>query len=77
MGLDTLSGQMTKRNDVTVKVDVEAVRIAKIAASYKDMSLAEYISTLIMTHAPGDIDEGHSQLPKAVSKQKPESRKGQ
>jgi hypothetical protein len=53
---------MAKRNDTTVKVDAEAVRIAKIAASFKDMSLAEYVSSLIVEHAPRDIDEGHSRL---------------
>lgn len=64
MATQTLEHPMAKRNDVTVKVDTEAVRIAKIAASFKDVSLAEYISTLILTHAPGDIDRGHSELSK-------------
>jgi hypothetical protein len=62
MSASTLERPMAKRNDTTVKVDTEAVRIAKIAASFKDMSLAEYISELIMEHAPHDINEGHSKL---------------
>lgn len=63
MSTGTLERTMTtKRNDVTVKVDAEAVRIAKIAASFKDMTLAEYVSALILEHAPADIDAGHSEL---------------
>jgi hypothetical protein len=68
MPLITVERDMAKRNDVTVKVDAEAVRIAKIAASFKDMTLAEYISALVMEHAPRDIDQGHTELTKGTKK---------
>lgn len=58
----TMDRPMSKRNDTTVKVDVEAVKLAKLAAEFKEMSLAEYVSHLIVTYAPGDIDEGYAKL---------------
>lgn len=70
MTTKVLERPMAKRNDVTVKVDTEAVRIAKIAASFKNVTLAEYISTLIMTHSPRDIDQGHSELSRGGGKAK-------
>jgi hypothetical protein len=33
-----------KRDDVAVKIDREVVRLAKAVASYRDLSLAEFIS---------------------------------
>ncbi len=70
MATKVLDHPMAKRNDVTVKVDTEAVRVAKIAASFKNITLAEYISSLIMAHAPHDIDQGHSELSRGVVKPK-------
>ena len=40
----TLECPMAKRNDVPVKVDADVIRTAKIAAAYKGLSLAEYLS---------------------------------
>ncbi len=33
-----------KRDDVTVKLDAELVRIAKVVAAYRDITIAEYLS---------------------------------
>jgi ribosomal protein L12E/L44/L45/RPP1/RPP2 len=46
---------MAKRKDVSVKVDPEAVRIAKIVAAYRDQSLAEYLSAIVMERAVKDL----------------------
>lgn len=35
---------MSKRSDVTVKIDGELARMAKIVAAYKDVTLAEYLT---------------------------------
>jgi predicted HicB family RNase H-like nuclease len=37
----------TGRNDVTVRVDAEVIRSAKIVASYESKSLAEYLSDVL------------------------------
>ncbi len=54
---------MTKRNDVPVKVDAEVIRIAKIAAAYKDMSLAEYISERLRPLVAEDVEREHAKQP--------------
>jgi hypothetical protein len=53
----------TKRNDVPVKIDADVVRVAKIAAAYKDMSLAEYISERLRPLVAEDVDREHSKRP--------------
>jgi hypothetical protein len=58
----------TKRNDVPVKIDAEVVHVAKIAAAYKDMSLAEYISERLRPLVAEDVDREHSKRPHQVSK---------
>jgi hypothetical protein len=58
---------MTKRNDVPVKIDAEVVRVAKIAAAYKDMSLAEYISERLRPLVAEDIDREHEKRPHRVA----------
>ena len=55
--------QMAKRNDVPVKIDAEVVRVAKIAAAYKDMSLAEYISERLRPLAAEDVEQEHAKRP--------------
>lgn len=48
---------MAKRNDASVKIDVEAIAIAKIAAGIKGMHLVEYLSELVKEHATREVDE--------------------
>lgn len=38
---------MAKRNDVTVKLDAEVVRDAKLVAVYRDTSVAELLSEIL------------------------------
>jgi hypothetical protein len=61
--LAVAGGPMTKRNDVPVKVDAEVIRIAKIAAAYKDMSLAEYISERLRPLVAEDVEREHAKQP--------------
>ena len=35
---------VAKRNDVSVKIDAEVYRLVKLVATWKDMSVAEYLS---------------------------------
>jgi T5orf172 domain len=46
----------------TVKVDEEVIRKARIAASYKGVTLAEYLSEALRPIVDRDIEEGHAQL---------------
>ena len=52
---------MTKRNDVSVKMDATVVEDCRIAAAFRGVSLAEYISETMREAAQRDIDEGYSQ----------------
>jgi hypothetical protein len=61
---------MTKRNDVPVKLDAEVVRVAKIAAAYKDMSLAEYLSERLRPLVSQDVEQEHAKKPHMMSKGK-------
>jgi hypothetical protein len=61
MDAPTLDRPMAKpkakpaRNDVTVKIDAEAARVAKIVAAYRDKSLAEYLSEVVLPIARKDL----------------------
>jgi uncharacterized protein (DUF1778 family) len=44
MGPATLDVPMTKRNDVSVKIDAEVMAQAKIAAAIEGKSVAEYLT---------------------------------
>jgi hypothetical protein len=52
--------QMVRRNDVSVKMDASVVDECRIAAAFKSMSLAEYISETMREAARRDIDEGYA-----------------
>lgn len=45
-----LDEPMTKRNDVSVKISHEALRVAKLVAAYEDVSVAEFLSDLVTEH---------------------------
>jgi hypothetical protein len=47
---------MTKpRNDVSVKIDAAVYRLARTAASWKGMSVAEYLSEVVRPIASRDV----------------------
>ena len=56
----TLDRPMTKRNDVSVKVDADVVEACRLAATYQGKSLAEYLSETLKPIAERDIEEGHA-----------------
>jgi hypothetical protein len=49
------------KDDVSVKMDAGVVEDCRIAASFKRMSLAEYLSETMRGIAKRDIDEGYAQ----------------
>lgn len=57
MPLKTLERPMTKRNDVSVKIDSESVAQAKIAAAILGKTLAEFLSNAAAKEADRIIDE--------------------
>jgi hypothetical protein len=52
----TAGDAVAKRTDVSVKMDSDVVRIAKIVAAYRDVSLAEYLSNTLKPIVQGDLD---------------------
>jgi hypothetical protein len=64
--------EMVKRNDVSVKMDARVVEEARIAAAFKKMSLAEYLSESLRSIVARDIEEGYKRRAGAH----PETRRG-
>ncbi len=52
-GTDTMPRQ--KRNDEPVKLDKEVVRVARIVAAYRGISMAEYLSTKLLDQVKDDL----------------------
>ena len=67
-----LERPMAKRNDVPVKVDADVVRVAKIAAAYKGLSLAEYLSETLRPIVFRDVESEHAKVAGAKKGKKPE-----
>jgi hypothetical protein len=63
---------MARRNDVAVKVDAEVIRVAKIAAAYKGLSLAEYLSQTLRPIVSRDVENEHAKVAAAKKGKKPE-----
>lgn len=61
-------------NDVSVKIDAEAVRIAKIVAAYRDQTLAEYLSETVLVNAKRDLAEEQARNLAAETKPKSKGR---
>ena len=53
-----------KSNNMPVRLNDEALRWARIAASYKGLSLAEYASQVLAEVGKRDVEEGHAALGK-------------
>jgi hypothetical protein len=58
--VEELDRPMVKRNDVSVKMDPKVVEECRIAAAFKGMSLAEYLSESMRITAQRDIDDGYA-----------------
>ena len=67
-----LESPMAKRNDVPVKVDADVIRVAKIAAAYKGISLAEYLSETLRPIVSRDVESEHAKVEGAKTGKKPE-----
>jgi hypothetical protein len=44
-----------KRNDIPAKIDQEVIRLAKIVAAYRSISLAEYLSERLRPLVESDL----------------------
>jgi hypothetical protein len=51
-----------ERKNMPVRLDDEAIRWAKIAASYKGQSLAEYASAALIEIAKRDVERSHAEM---------------
>jgi hypothetical protein len=51
---------MTKRNDVSVKMDAEVVSEAKMVAASRNISLAEYLSELVRSLVHSDLEHEYA-----------------
>jgi hypothetical protein len=50
-------GVMTKRDNIPVRLGIEAVDIAKKAAALKGLTLADYATDVLLEAANRDLDE--------------------
>ena len=55
---------MVRRNDVSVKMDADVIADCRIAAAFKGLSLAEYLSETMRAVAKKDIEEGYTRRQK-------------
>jgi hypothetical protein len=55
---------MAKRNDVSVKIDAEVVALAKMVASSREQSLAEYLSVTLDPIVRRDLDQEYARRSK-------------
>ena len=46
---------MSKRNCMNIKVDAELVRMAKVVAAARRMTLTDYVSALLRPHIETDL----------------------
>ena len=53
-----------KRTYAPAKIEVKALMLAKKAAMLKEMTLADYVSELIMEYAPGDVERESAKITK-------------
>jgi hypothetical protein len=70
MNVLTADRPMAKRNDVSVRIDSEAVKVAKIVAAYRDISLVEYISQVLLATASADLAVEQTKNPVPPTEQK-------
>ncbi len=48
-----------KRDDISVKVDKEVIRLARTIAAFRDLNLAEYLSETLRPIVTRDVDAIH------------------
>lgn len=66
MSVALLEEPMTRRNDVTVKIDADVTREAKMVAASRDQSLAEYLSGVLRPIVRQDLERATGELFKGV-----------
>jgi len=65
--------EMTRRNDASVKIDEAVVRMARLVAEYKEITIAEYLTELIRPLVERDLqhEQANFRLPKSRPEGKP------
>lgn len=53
--MQVVERETMKRNDIPVRIDVEAVRKARIVAAYRGVALNEYLSKIVHDVASADL----------------------
>ena len=59
MSTGLAGGVMAERKAMAVKLTIESIEAAKIAAAFKGMNLMEYASAVLLERANQDIEEGY------------------
>jgi hypothetical protein len=67
-----LEPDLVKRNDVSTKIDADVLEDCRIAAAFRGVSLAEYLSETMRAAARRDIDEAYAR--RSAGKGKPDHR---
>jgi uncharacterized protein (DUF1778 family) len=52
------------RKNLPVRIDEESIKWGKIAASYKDMTLSDYVSEVVLEAARRDVELSHAEMTK-------------
>ena len=59
MSTGLLGGVMTERRTMSLKLTIDSIEAAKIAAAFKGLTLSEYASQVLLLVANRDIEEGY------------------
>jgi uncharacterized protein (DUF1778 family) len=51
-----------ERKNTPVRIDDESLRWARIAASYKGLTLADYVSEALLQAAKADVQRSHAEI---------------
>lgn len=63
-----LAPTMPKRNDLAVKIDAPIIQKARVIASKREITLAEYLSELLRAHVDSDYAKLGEQITKEARK---------
>lgn len=55
MAVVTEGRDVARRNDLSVKIDAEVIRKARIVVAYRDLNLAEYLSEVLAPIVDRDL----------------------
>src|SRR4051812_2532370 len=74
MSVGILEPPVAKRTDVTVKIDAEVVRLARIVAAYRASTVADYLSEALLPIVQRDLEGEQSKRPRYLASPNPKAK---